>query len=107
LAVEGNSTVDTIARGHAFDSTRRRDAIVQANWTSVDPILVQESIDAIEMDRRDSSKDQFLHFAQRHREYGDVHDLPGYLAECAKTHPSYESAAAYFECVGSQPRFPG
>ena len=95
LAAEGNDVIDTIARGHAEDARRRLGAVTAARWTSVDRGEIQAIIDEIRVANHDPSNDYLLNFAQRLNRYGDVHDLPGYLAETALGHPTYQSAINY------------
>jgi hypothetical protein len=95
LAVEGNKVADTIARGHAFDTERRKNALDAARWTSVNLDGFANIIKEIDPDNRESSNDYLLNFARRCAEFGDVHTMPGYLAECGQTHPGYESAMSY------------
>ena len=97
LSIEGDKILDTVARGHAADARKRGDAISAANWTSVDLAEVEETIARIDPDARDRHNDHLLHFAQRLAMYGDEHTMPGYLAENARTHPSFESAVCYVE----------
>ena len=79
IAADGNAVLGTVARGHAFKATKRRDAVADAGWTSVDLDDMQETIDAIEADERDAHGDSLLHYSQRWRRHGDAHELPGYL----------------------------
>jgi hypothetical protein len=95
LAVEGNSVVDTVAEGHAKNARDKIKALSDAGWTSVDIADLQQIVTEIEGMPHDVSKSHLLHYAQRREQYGDAHDLPIYLTEVAKTHPSYESAVAY------------
>jgi hypothetical protein len=95
LASEGNNIVDTLARGHAEHAEHIRKVIVQANWTSIDLDYLNEVILEIDKENRIKENDQFLHHMQRTTKFDDVHSLPGYVAESAKTHPTYESAMSY------------
>jgi hypothetical protein len=104
IAVEGNAVVDTVARGHARDAAKRLDALSTANWTSINLADLQEIIDDIGAEGRSSSSDHLLHFLQRLQRYGDVHTLPGYLAETALTHPTYQSAVKYFDVSSGEPQ---
>jgi len=97
LAAEGDGIYDTVARGHASDVQRRADAVSAAGWTSVDFEKLAEIIAEIDPDSRDSRNDYLRAFAHRLAKYGDHRMLPGYLAECGKTHPGYESAISYVE----------
>jgi hypothetical protein len=97
LAAEGDKILDTVARGHAFDSKKRGDAVSAADWTSIDLAQIERIIADIDPDSREAHQDRMLHFADRLAHYGDKHTRPGYLAECARTHPGYESAICYFE----------
>ena len=93
----GNPILDTIARGHAADAQRRGDAVSAAGWTSIDLAQIERVIAEIDADSRDSGNDHLLAFGHRLAAYGDAHTRPGYLAECARTHPSYESAICYVD----------
>ena len=42
-----------------------------------------------------AQNDYLLHFTERVTKYADQHTMPGYLAELARTHAGYESAASY------------
>jgi hypothetical protein len=97
LAAEGDGILDTIARGHARDAERRKEAVSSAGWTSIDPAEIAAVIAGTNADNRDKSNDYLLTFAQRMTKYGDVHTLPGYLAECGRVHPGYESAICYVD----------
>jgi hypothetical protein len=104
IAVEGNAVVDTVARGHARDAAKRLDALSTANWASINLADLQETIDEIGAEGRSSSSDHLLHFLQRLQRYGDIHTLPGYLAETALTHPTYQSAVKYFDVSSGEPQ---
>jgi hypothetical protein len=95
LAVEGDKILDTIARGHSSDVKYRAKALRDAGWKSVNPADLQKIIDEIDPDSRDRTNDNLLQFAHRLAKYGDQHTLPGYIAETAKSHPTYESAMSY------------
>jgi hypothetical protein len=97
LAVEGDGIVNAVARGHAVTAQRIHDAVALANWTSIDLDEMDQVVASAQADARDPSNDNLLNFAHRVKEYGDVHVMPGYLAECAHTHPTYESAMSYVE----------
>jgi hypothetical protein len=103
LAAEGDTIVDTVARGHARDAERRKEAVSNAGWTSVDPTDIAAVIAGIEPDSRNKINDYLLHFTQRMTKYGDVHTLPGYLAECSRVHPGYESAICYIDLATGGP----
>lgn len=103
LASEGDRINDTIARGHAYDAEKRKKAVTDAGWTSVDAAEIAAVIAGIDPDSRDKSGDHLLHFAQRMTKYGDVHTLPGYLAECSRVHPGYESAICYVDLATGGP----
>jgi hypothetical protein len=110
LAAEGDKILDTIARAHAFDTKSRATAVVAAGWTSIDVEDLEKIIADIDPDSLDRSRDRLLQFASRLSEYGDEHTRPGYIAESAKSHPTYESAVAYVDVPGGdlrwQPREP-
>lgn len=97
LAAEGDAIIDTIARSHARNSGKRYDAVSEAGWTSVDLDQVRRDIDEINTDTRDAGNDSLMHFLHRLNAYGEIHELPGYLAETARCHPTYESAICYTE----------
>jgi hypothetical protein len=110
LAVEGDRILDTIARGHARNTKKRGDAVAAANWTSVDPAQFKDVIANIDPESWNAENDYLLHFTERVTKYADEHTIPGYLAEVARTHAGYESAASYVDLdSGSflmQPRDP-
>jgi hypothetical protein len=95
LAADGNQIEDTVARGHANNIEHQRKVVIEANWTSVDIGRLDEILLEIDKENRLRENDQFLHHMQRVSKYDDVHSLPGYVAESAKTHPSHESAMSY------------
>jgi hypothetical protein len=97
LAAEGNKILDTIARGHARDAQKRGGAVARSGWTSISVEDIQAVIAEIDTENRDKRNDDMLAFAHRLAAYGDKHSEPGYLAECARTHPGYESAIAYVD----------
>ncbi|MFI5588131.1 DUF5677 domain-containing protein [Amycolatopsis sp. NPDC051758] len=103
LAAERDHINDTLMRGHARDAERRKDAVTGAGWTSVDPLEIAAVIAGIDLDSRDKSGDHLLHFAQRMTKFGDVHTLPGYLAECSRVHPGYQSAICYVNIPNGGP----
>jgi hypothetical protein len=103
LAAEGNRILDTVARGHAADAQRRGEAVSAAGWTSIDLAQIEQVIAEIDPDSRDPGNDHLLTFAHRLAAYGDMHTRPGYLAECARTHPSYESAICYVRLTDGTP----
>jgi len=97
VAAEGDAVLDTIARGHAHDARKRGDAASEAGWASVNMDEIESIITEIDPKSRQSRNDNLLAFTHRLVAYGDKHSLPGYLAECARAHPSYESAIAYVD----------
>jgi hypothetical protein len=102
LAAEGDKILDTIARAHAFDTKNRADTVTAAEWTSVDVEQLERIVAGIDADTLDRSGDHLLPFAHRLAEYGDQHTRPGYIAESAKSHPTYESAVAYVAVPGGE-----
>ena len=104
IAARGNEVVDTIARGHRRDADLRLKALQAANWTSVDLASMQQIIDELDQLQNDARNDYLLNFASRRTEFGDEHDLPGYLAETALTHPTYQSAINYFDVSSGSPK---
>lgn len=97
LAEEGDKILDTVARGHAHHAEKQRNALLTAAWSSIDPREIDEVILSVQAESRDRRNDHMLTFVNRAKEYSDVHAIPGYLAEVARFHPSYESAIAYVE----------
>lgn len=97
LAVEGDTILDTVLRAHACGATTIATAVSGAGWTSIDLADIEQVIAGIDPDNRDPSNDYLTRFAHRLARYGDEHTMPGYLAECARTHPGYESAVCYVE----------
>lgn len=81
-----------------------------ARWTSLDAAEFQKVIKDIDPDSWDSHNDYLLHFDDRLKKYADEHTRPGYLAELARTHAGYESAASYIDLTTNkllmQPRDP-
>ena len=97
LAVEGDRVLDTVARAHADSSQRVRDAVVTAGWTSISLQEADEAIASAAADDRDPANDYLQKFATRARRYSDAHTMVEYLAECGRSHPSYESAICYYD----------
>jgi hypothetical protein len=97
LAVEGDGILDTVARGHAHGGQRQRDAVATAGWASVDIEEVDRAVASAQADERDPANDNLLQFAQRAKKYTDAHTIVVYLSECARTHPSHESAVCYMD----------
>lgn len=97
LAAEGDAIEDAVARGHAKLGGDIKGAVTGAGWTSIDLDDVQAAIDSTNAGERDRAADQYLHFVQRNKRYGDPYGLPEYIATCARMHPSYESAMCYFD----------
>jgi hypothetical protein len=97
LGAEGDKIEDTLARGHAFGAQGIRTAVADAGWTTPSRAELDEVIDGIKAQARKASGDTMLHFAHRTKKYADTQVLPGYLAECAQMHPSYQSAIEYVE----------
>lgn len=95
LTAEGDSILDTVARGHAFTAKRQRDAIETAQWTSIKLSDVDTAIASTEFELRDSTNDNLLQFTERVKRYSDVHTMTTWLSEVARSHPSYESAICY------------
>jgi hypothetical protein len=110
IAVEGDKIVDTIALGHQRSAERRLDAVRTAGWTSLNAQDFIDVLDEIESGAYDKSNNYLLAFAKLLEKYSDPNALPGYLAECGKSHPTYESAMAYVDLPGgglrSTPREP-
>lgn len=95
LAAEGDSIEATVAREHADHAGRIREAVADAGWSTPTRVELDEVIDAIEADARESTGDNMMKFAHRARAYADAHVLPGYRAECAQMHATYQSAIEY------------
>lgn len=95
LVSKGNQIVDTLARGHSTYSEKIVKRVEKANWTSIDIERINEIIFAIDPENRLAKNDQFLNHSQRATAFGDEHSFPGWVAESAKTHPTYESAISY------------
>ncbi|HEY5229340.1 MAG TPA: DUF5677 domain-containing protein [Galbitalea sp.] len=94
LATEGDAIQDTVKRGHAHGIERLREAIVGADWSSIDLVKFDEVL--AELEDADPAHDNMLHFANRVRAYGRPDDVPPWFSETALAHPSYESAIAYW-----------
>jgi hypothetical protein len=97
LAVEGDGILDTVARAHADNSQRVRDAVESARWTSISLEEADEAIASAAADERDPANDYLQKFAGRARRYSDAHTMVEYLVECGRSHPSYESAICYYD----------
>ena len=97
LAARGDDLVDPLARGHAYPLERLRDALETAGWTSVSGAELEAAIASTNREERDRQDDHLLRFANMQREYGDPNTLPGYLTEVQLVHPTYRSAASYFQ----------
>ncbi|GLZ32239.1 hypothetical protein Lesp02_44270 [Lentzea sp. NBRC 105346] len=76
---------------------------MSGGWTSVDLDQVREDIDEINADAREATNDNLMHYLHRLKVYGEVHELPGWLAETARCHPTYESAICYIELPSGDP----
>ena len=103
LAVEGDAILDTVARAHEYRAKAIAGAVSAAGWTSIALADIEKVIAGIDAENRDRSNDHLIHFVQRLSDYGDEHSMPGYLAECARTHPGYESAVCYVELPSGAP----
>ena len=97
LAVEGDRVLDTVARAHADSSQKVRDAVATAGWTSISLKEADEATASAAADDRDPANDYLQKFASRARRYSDAHTMVEYLAECGRSHPSYESAICYLD----------
>ncbi len=97
LAVEGDGVLPTIASGQAFSGQKRSYAAAVAKWASVDQAFAAQAVASAKAGAVNPANDYLLNFVSRVERYGDVHTIPGYLAERARTHPSYESAVCYVD----------
>lgn len=93
LAAEGNAMSTVLRRGGSYEANRRKAALLDANWTSVD----MAQFDAVVADGQnlDRQQDNMLNFKPRCEAYGTPHDLATWLNEVARCHPSWESAVPY------------
>ena len=94
LAAEGNAVSTVLRRGASYEAEKRKAALQNANWTSVD--LTQ--FDKVIADGQNLARqqDNLLQFKQRCDTYAEPHDLATYLNEVARFHPGWESAVPYF-----------
>jgi Family of unknown function (DUF5677) len=97
LSVEGDKILDTLAGGHARNAQQILDATKDAGWTSIDFEAIKEIVANANPPDRDRHNDNLLHWNDRLAKYGDKYSTPGYIAETARTHPTYESAICYVE----------
>lgn len=93
LAAEGNAISTVLRRGGSGEAAKRKAALLDANWTSVDIAQFDAVVaDGANLDRQ---QDYLLHFKQRCETYGTPHEWATYLNEVARVHPSWESAVPY------------
>ena len=97
LAKEGNPLAHTIKNGHRYSVEKIDKALQQADWKSVDRSAVAEILAESEPTKDQKAADRFLNFMPRVVEYGEPTDVPPYLAETGRSHPSWESAAGYID----------
>ena len=93
LASSGEEAIGTLLRGAAHEAGKRKNSVLAAGWTSVDPALFDRVID--DGNGWSAEQDFLLHFKQRCDAFGSSHDWVAYLAETARSHPGWESAASY------------
>jgi hypothetical protein len=95
LAAEGNKISVALRRGASHEAGKRKEALQNANWTSVDVGQFDSVIaDGVNLDRQ---QDHLLLFKQRCDAYASPYDLASYLSEVARFHPSWESAVPYIK----------
>jgi hypothetical protein len=98
LAAEGDKILDAVAGGHRRDAERRRDALREVEWSSIDPAIFDAVIASIDQaGSRDTSTDNLLNFVPRAKGYAEPYVCPLYLSEVARFHPSLESASCYVD----------
>jgi hypothetical protein len=95
LAAEGDGILDTLKRGHASAASGILDAWDKAGWEGIDVAYLSKMIE--ELREADRSNDLYLNFQPRAEKYGDASDLPPYRTEAGLSHPTYESAMAYWD----------
>lgn len=93
LAAEGNAVSTVLRRGGSHEARKRKAALLDANWTSVD--IAQFDAVAADGQNLDRQQDNLLNFKPRCDAYGSPYDLATWLTEVAGCHPSWESAVPY------------
>lgn len=97
LATEGNPVADQVRRAHAKSAKKRKEALVAAEWKSAQLDVFDDVIADIDATDKIRGLDNFERFAHRCRQYGTPNDMAAYLIDTAHSHPSWESAASYFQ----------
>ena len=93
LAADGDSVGETLKSGHGSSVAKIRQALADADW----PDLSRMDAALATTLGADHSNDYLLHAVHRIKKYGTPHDLTQYLAETQQSHPTYESAIAYYD----------
>lgn len=101
VGAEGNGVLDAVAREHGQNTRKQLEAVTAAQW-SVEPKAFHAVLEEIASGDYDPSSDHLMHFRHRVERYGDDHDLPGWLAETALSHPTYKSAVDYCDVSSGQ-----
>ncbi|TLM73133.1 DUF5677 domain-containing protein [Pseudarthrobacter sp. NamB4] len=101
LAAQGSVAAGILRRGASNDARKRREAVRNANWTSVDLDL----FDAVVQDGEglDRQHDNLLAFKARCEKFGTSDDMVLYLAETAQSHPCWQSASPYLDLSSGKP----
>jgi hypothetical protein len=97
IAVKGDDILPTVARGQAWSAQKRRDSAAEAKWASIDLDDADRAIASAEAAATNPANNCLNIFIERAKRYADVHALPGWYAECARSHAGYESAVSYVE----------
>lgn len=101
LAAQGNLVAGILRRGASNDARKRKEAVKNANWTSLDDDL----FDAIVQDGQDLDRqhDNLLAFKARCDRFGSPDDMVLYLAETGHSHPCWQSASPYLDVSSGRP----
>lgn len=101
LAAQGSVVADILRRGASNDARKRKEAVQNAGWTSVDLDLFDAVIqDGEDLDRH---QDHLLQFRARCDRFGTSGDMVQYLAETAQSHPGWQSASPYINVSSGKP----
>jgi hypothetical protein len=104
LAAEGDRIELTIKGGHQYDVENLAKALDHADWREVDRSVISEILAEPEPDGDAKSQNQYLKFRPRVVNYGIPADVPPYLFETGQSHPSWNSAAGYWDEVAMRPK---
>lgn len=102
LAAQGGAVADVLKSGAARDAAKRKESVIQANWTSVSLNIFDEII--VDGMNTNTQHDYLLAFKHRCDKFGTPHDWTTYIIETARSHPCWESAVPYIDGNSSRPR---